>query len=80
LNSVMIEGGQALHTAALAAGLVQRAHVFVAPVILGGREGPRLVGDLGFRTVAAGLRLGDVDVETLGADILVSGTIAPEGT
>jgi diaminohydroxyphosphoribosylaminopyrimidine deaminase/5-amino-6-(5-phosphoribosylamino)uracil reductase len=78
LNSVMIEGGEALHTAALAAGLVQRAHVFVAPVILGGRGGPRLVGDLGFRTVAAGLRLGDVEVETLGEDVLVSGTIAGE--
>lgn len=77
LNSVMIEGGEALHTAALAAGLVQRAHVFVAPVILGGREGPRLVGDLGFRTVASALRLRDVEVETLGEDVLVSGTIAP---
>jgi diaminohydroxyphosphoribosylaminopyrimidine deaminase/5-amino-6-(5-phosphoribosylamino)uracil reductase len=80
LNSVMIEGGEALHTAALAAGLVQRAHVFVAPVILGGRGGPRLVGDLGFRTVASALRLRDVETEALGPDVLVTGTIAPGGT
>jgi diaminohydroxyphosphoribosylaminopyrimidine deaminase/5-amino-6-(5-phosphoribosylamino)uracil reductase len=79
LNSVMIEGGETLHTAAIAAGVVQRAHVFVAPVILGGREGPRLVGDLGFRTIASALRLRDVEVEALGPDVLVTGTIAPGG-
>ncbi|HMB70744.1 MAG TPA: bifunctional diaminohydroxyphosphoribosylaminopyrimidine deaminase/5-amino-6-(5-phosphoribosylamino)uracil reductase RibD [bacterium] len=76
LNSVLIEGGEALHTAALAAGVIERAHVFVAPVILGGNEGPRLVGDLGFRRVADGVRLRDVEVETLGEDVLVSGSVA----
>jgi diaminohydroxyphosphoribosylaminopyrimidine deaminase/5-amino-6-(5-phosphoribosylamino)uracil reductase len=75
LNSVMIEGGEAVHTAALAAGLVQRAHVFVAPALLGGAAGPRLVGDLGIRRAADALRLEDVEVERLGPDLLVSGRI-----
>jgi diaminohydroxyphosphoribosylaminopyrimidine deaminase/5-amino-6-(5-phosphoribosylamino)uracil reductase len=77
LNSVLIEGGEELHTAALAAGVVGRAHVFVAPVILGGSSGPRLVGDLGFRKVADALRLRDVETEVIGADVLVTGTIVP---
>ena len=65
-----------LHTAALAAGVVQRAHVFVAPRILGGAEGPRLVGDLGFRKVADGFHLEDVQVEVLGEDVLFTGNVA----
>jgi diaminohydroxyphosphoribosylaminopyrimidine deaminase/5-amino-6-(5-phosphoribosylamino)uracil reductase len=76
LNSVMIEGGEAVHTAALGLGLVQRAHVFVAPAILGGAAGPRLVGDLGLHRVADAFRLADVEVERLGVDLLVSGRIA----
>jgi diaminohydroxyphosphoribosylaminopyrimidine deaminase/5-amino-6-(5-phosphoribosylamino)uracil reductase len=75
LNSVMIEGGETVHTAALAAGLVGRAHVFVAPVILGGAAGPRLVGDLGVRRVAEAVRLEDVEVETLGPDVLITGRV-----
>lgn len=76
LDSVMVEGGEAMHTAALRAGLIGRAHVFVAPVLLGGREGPRLVGDLGLSAVADGLRLVDVEHEVLPPDVLVSGRLA----
>ncbi len=75
LNSVLLEGGESIHTAALGAGLVGRAHVFVAPRILGGRSGPRLVGDLGFRKVAAGFRLEGVSHETLGSDVLITGRV-----
>jgi diaminohydroxyphosphoribosylaminopyrimidine deaminase/5-amino-6-(5-phosphoribosylamino)uracil reductase len=73
LNSVMIEGGEAVHTSALRAGLVGRVHLFVAPTILGGVNGPRLVGDLGVRDPATGFRLLDPKWETLGRDALVSG-------
>jgi diaminohydroxyphosphoribosylaminopyrimidine deaminase/5-amino-6-(5-phosphoribosylamino)uracil reductase len=76
LNSVMVEGGEAVHTSALRAGLVGRVHLFVAPTILGGSRGPRLVGDLGLRNVAEGLRLTDPVWETLGRDALVTGRLA----
>ncbi len=77
LNSVLIEGGEEIHTVALMKGLVQRAHIFVAPLILGGRRGPRLVGDLGLRRVANAYRLTEVEVETLGPDVLVTGRVEP---
>ncbi|MFN8176579.1 MAG: bifunctional diaminohydroxyphosphoribosylaminopyrimidine deaminase/5-amino-6-(5-phosphoribosylamino)uracil reductase RibD [bacterium] len=77
LNSVLVEGGETMHTATLSAGLIGRAHVFVAPVLLGGRQGPRLVGDLGLRSVAAGLRLADVEHEILPPDVLISGRLVP---
>jgi diaminohydroxyphosphoribosylaminopyrimidine deaminase/5-amino-6-(5-phosphoribosylamino)uracil reductase len=74
-NSVLVEGGERVHTACLAAGLVGRAYVFVAPLLLGGQEGPRLVGNLGRRRVADALRLTEVEHEILGSDVLVSGRL-----
>jgi diaminohydroxyphosphoribosylaminopyrimidine deaminase/5-amino-6-(5-phosphoribosylamino)uracil reductase len=80
LNSVLVEGGERIHTACLQAGVIHRAHVFVAPMILGGREGPRLVGDLGLRRVADAFTLADPEIETLGRDLLVTGrVVAGEG-
>jgi diaminohydroxyphosphoribosylaminopyrimidine deaminase/5-amino-6-(5-phosphoribosylamino)uracil reductase len=49
--------------------------VFVAPKILGGQQGPRLVGDLGLRRVADAFTLADPEVETLGRDVLVTGRV-----
>jgi diaminohydroxyphosphoribosylaminopyrimidine deaminase/5-amino-6-(5-phosphoribosylamino)uracil reductase len=79
LDSVLVEGGESVHTAVLAAGLVGRAHVFVAPMLLGGSHGPHLVGDLGIRAVSQAIRLRDVEVEALPPDILVSGRLDPGG-
>jgi diaminohydroxyphosphoribosylaminopyrimidine deaminase/5-amino-6-(5-phosphoribosylamino)uracil reductase len=79
VNSILIEGGETVHTAALKAGLVERAHVFIAPRFLGGREGPRLVGDLGLRKIAEAISLVDVKHEILDADVLVSGRLEKSG-
>jgi len=75
LNSLLVEGGERLHTALLAGGLASRAWIFVAPLLLGGREGPRLLGDLGIRAVADAIRLTEWEVRTLGTDILVTGRV-----
>jgi len=75
MNSVLVEGGEKVHTSLLSRGLAQRAHIFIAPRILGGAGGPRLVGDLGFRGAPEGIRLEETTVEMLGEDILVSGRI-----
>ncbi|MCA9753805.1 MAG: bifunctional diaminohydroxyphosphoribosylaminopyrimidine deaminase/5-amino-6-(5-phosphoribosylamino)uracil reductase RibD [Gemmatimonadetes bacterium] len=77
LNSVLVEGGERTHTACLRAGVIGRAHVFVAPRILGGADGPHLVGDLGFRRVADALRLVEVEHRILGRDVEISGRVVP---
>jgi diaminohydroxyphosphoribosylaminopyrimidine deaminase/5-amino-6-(5-phosphoribosylamino)uracil reductase len=79
LNAVLVEGGERVHTSVLAAGLAGRAWIFVAPSILGGLQGPRLVGDLGIRAATGAIRLLDPEVERLGTDILVTGRIEPGG-
>ena len=75
-NSVLVEGGERVHTSCLRSGVLGRAHVFVAPRILGGTDGPRLVGDLGNRKVAGAASLHDVRHEVLGSDVLISGRFA----
>lgn len=74
-NSVLAEGGEKLHTSLLRRGLASRVHQFVAPCILGGRGGPRLVGDLGISSVAKALRLVRTQVEVWGDDVLMTGDL-----
>jgi diaminohydroxyphosphoribosylaminopyrimidine deaminase/5-amino-6-(5-phosphoribosylamino)uracil reductase len=66
VQSLLLEGGPTLATAFLAAGLVDRLMLFVAPTIAG--AGPRFLGEL-----PEPGRLLHVDVERLGDDVLLSG-------
>ncbi len=69
--SILIEGGARVAGSAVAAGIVQKAAFFVAPMLIG--EGKSAlsgfeIGDLGLAP-----RLRDVQIEELGGDVLVEG-------
>lgn len=66
VQSLLLEGGPTLATAFLAAGLVDRLMLFVAPAIAG--SGPRFLGEL-----PAARRLLHASAERLGDDVLLSG-------
>jgi diaminohydroxyphosphoribosylaminopyrimidine deaminase/5-amino-6-(5-phosphoribosylamino)uracil reductase len=65
VQSLLLEGGPTLATAFLAAGLVDKLLVFVAPVLSG--SGPRLLGDLD-----APLRLHRFGARMVGDDVLLT--------
>jgi len=65
VQSLLLEGGPTLATAFLAAGLVDKLLLFVAPTLAG--AGPRFVGDL-----PEPVRLLRVTAEPVGADLLVT--------
>ena len=65
VQSLLLEGGPTLATAFLAAGLVDRLLVFVAPTLAG--EGPRLLGEL-----AAPVALFRLRATEVGADVLLA--------
>jgi diaminohydroxyphosphoribosylaminopyrimidine deaminase/5-amino-6-(5-phosphoribosylamino)uracil reductase len=73
IQSVLVEGGAAVHGAFIAAGLVDRVALFVAPALLGG--GTPVAAGAG-RPLARALRLGPVAVRRLGPDLLLSADVA----
>lgn len=77
--AVLVEGGGETHAAFLEAGLVDRVAVFVAPLLLGGREAASLVGGPG-RDLKEAVRLGPLSVTHLGDDLLVEADVRREPT
>ena len=71
--SVVVEGGGALLGALFDGGLVDKVCAFIAPVVVGGAEAPSPVAGEGVELIGDALRLRDVEVLTLGADIAVVG-------
>ena len=76
IRSVLVEGGAQVGGAFVAARLVDKIVVHVAPVRLGGDGLPALVGD-GVRTLRGAPRLRLDGVERIGADVML--TLYPEG-
>ena len=73
LDSLLIEGGGETAAAFLDAGLVDKVSFFIAPMIIGGRDGVPAVGGEGVAQVADALRLRDVNITRCGDDIMING-------
>ncbi|MBI4294813.1 MAG: bifunctional diaminohydroxyphosphoribosylaminopyrimidine deaminase/5-amino-6-(5-phosphoribosylamino)uracil reductase RibD [Chloroflexi bacterium] len=71
--SVLVEGGSTLLGCLFDQGLVDKVVVFVAPIIIGGREAVTAVGGEGAFELEKALRLNRVKVERLGDDVMISG-------
>jgi len=69
-ESLLVEGGAELITAFLAAGLVDRIIVGIAPVVIG--AGTEAVNGLGIQTVASGIHLTNRTMSAVGHDIVVA--------
>lgn len=76
--SVLIEGGGELVAGALEADVVDRMMLFYAPLIIGGRNAVPGVAGIGAQQVADAVRLRDVSTRQVGADMLVTGSVARE--
>lgn len=70
LMNIQIEGGSRLLGAFFAAGLVDRIHAYLAPLVIGG--GAAAVVDDSVHTLTQGHRFTTQSVETLGDDVLLT--------
>ena len=71
LDSILLEGGGELNEAALRAGIVQEARVFVAPKIFGGREAKTPVTGVGVSTPDQAKRFSLKGVSQVGEDLML---------
>jgi diaminohydroxyphosphoribosylaminopyrimidine deaminase/5-amino-6-(5-phosphoribosylamino)uracil reductase len=69
VQSVLIEGGSAVHGAFIAAGLVDRVALFVAPLLLG--AGVPIAAGLG-RDLGRAVSLGEIAWRRVGRDVLLT--------
>ena len=76
VRAVLVEGGAETHAAFVDSGLVDRVALFLAPLLLGGREATGVVGGAG-RELKSALRLGQVAVTALGDDLLLEADVTP---
>ena len=74
--SLIVEGGSRVHGAFFDAHLVQQVHAVIAPLVIGG-DAAGAVGGQGAARMSDAVRLRDVTVESLGRDLLVTGTPMP---
>ncbi|HYY06883.1 MAG TPA: bifunctional diaminohydroxyphosphoribosylaminopyrimidine deaminase/5-amino-6-(5-phosphoribosylamino)uracil reductase RibD [Candidatus Limnocylindria bacterium] len=77
VRGVLVEGGGEVHAAFLDAGVVDRVAVFVAPLLVGGRTAPSVVGGAG-RELKGAVRLGPLSITPVGDDILVEADVIRE--
>lgn len=73
IQSVLVEGGASVAGKLLDAGLVNKVSLFIAPIIIGGREAPGAIGGQGSETLADALQLEEVEIVQRGRDIEVTG-------
>ncbi|KAK3028787.1 hypothetical protein RJ639_039053 [Escallonia herrerae] len=75
--SILWECGGALSASAISSGVIHKVFAFVAPKIIGGKNAPTPVGDLGMVEMTQALELSDVCYEQVGPDMLISGFLQP---
>ncbi len=71
---MLVEGGGEIHAAFLGTNLVDRVAIYVAPLLVGGRDATPLVGGAG-RELKNAVRLGGLSVSTLGDDLLIEADV-----
>jgi diaminohydroxyphosphoribosylaminopyrimidine deaminase/5-amino-6-(5-phosphoribosylamino)uracil reductase len=71
VTSLLLEGGATLLASAVAAGLVDKLAVFIAPKLIGGAQAPGPLGGVGWARLAEAPALRFAQVERVGEDVLV---------
>lgn len=75
IDSLLVEGGGTLAQSLLREGLVDEVAFFIAPKLVGGREAKTPLEGEGIARMADAVRLRDLQVEQIGGDLLVKGTV-----
>ena len=72
VQSLLLEGGPTLAGSFLRAGLIDKLLLFVAPKLVGGDDAPPLFAGPGARSLAEAFPVGELEVEPVGDDLLLT--------
>lgn len=75
IDSLLVEGGGTVAASFLEDGLIDKAAIFIAPVIIGGKAAPTPVMGAGVDLISDGYRLKHQSITIFGQDVLVEGYI-----
>jgi diaminohydroxyphosphoribosylaminopyrimidine deaminase/5-amino-6-(5-phosphoribosylamino)uracil reductase len=78
IRAVLVEGGGEVHASFLDAGLVDRVAVYVAPLLVGGRQATPVVGGSG-RELKSAVKLGRMTTTPVGDDLLIEADVVRDG-
>ncbi|MEW6035697.1 MAG: bifunctional diaminohydroxyphosphoribosylaminopyrimidine deaminase/5-amino-6-(5-phosphoribosylamino)uracil reductase RibD [Candidatus Micrarchaeota archaeon] len=75
MKRILIEGGSELNAKALEEGIVDRLALFIAPMVIGGREAKGVVGGIGIGRIGEAIRLRRMKMTRIGPDYLLEAEI-----
>ena len=73
IKSVLLEGGGQLNWSMLEASLINKVISYIAPKLLGGRHSITPIGGKGFELMSQAVELDNIEIETFGNDICITG-------
>ncbi|MDQ0418088.1 diaminohydroxyphosphoribosylaminopyrimidine deaminase/5-amino-6-(5-phosphoribosylamino)uracil reductase [Croceifilum oryzae] len=73
IQSILLEGGGQLNWSMLEASLVQKAMIFIAPKLLGGKDSISPISGEGFSQMGLAVQLDKLAIDCFGEDICISG-------
>ncbi len=79
VTSLLVEGGAGVNASVLQAGLVDKVILFLAPILIGGKDAPGLIGGEGIKRLQEAYRIQDLQVSQVGNDIMIEGRTTSGG-
>lgn len=74
LKRILVEGGGQLNASLLATGRVNDMFIFIAPIIVGGRDAVTIVEGNGISFIRNSLKFKNIQIKKIDEDILIKGT------
>ncbi len=71
IDSILLEGGATLAAEALDAGIVDKVRLYLAPMIIGGKDAPGLIGGTGAAKISDTISLRNIETSKSGQDLII---------
>ena len=75
ITSVLIEGGAEVNASALKSGIVDKVVLFIAPMLMTGRDSLCSIGGTSPMKLAQSIGLSDMQVRIVGQDLMIEGYV-----